>query len=324
MSTTTGTAPATTGANAGTAVAPANNALAAKSKEMVESVMHRVEEMEQAGQLMLPANYAAGNALRLAWLHLQNVTDKNGNRALDVCTTESVANALLEMVIKGETVGKSQCYFIPTGNKLTFWEDYRGKLMRAKRDTEIAKVNPQVIYAKDNFVYTVDEDGEMQLVKHETCLANINPAEIVGAYAVVINKDNTRHLEVMTMDMIKASWGQGAAKGNSMAHTKFSDQMCKKTVIARACKIALGSSDDSELEKNDLQRPDEAGDTREEAQQQVQHLNAPAFEDAEYEDVTGTANAGDKPAEAIPAQPAKPASKPASKPAGKKKNECPI
>ena len=56
----------------------------------------------------------------------------------------------------------------------------------------------------------------------------------------------------------------------------------------------------------------------------MQHLNAPAFEDAEYEDVTGTANAGDKPAEAIPAQPAKPASKPASKPAGKKKNECPI
>lgn len=217
--------------------------------------------MTEAGELVLPANYHAGNAVKLAWLYLQTVTDKNGKPAVDVCTRESICNCFLEMVIKGLSVGKKQCYFIVTGNQLSFWEDYRGKLMRTKRDTEIADVNPQVIYEGDKFAYSVDENGHYQLVSHETGLSNININKIVGAYAVVIKKDGSRYIEVMTMEQIRNSWMQGAAKGNSGAHTKFTDQMAKKTVLSRACKIALGSSEDEEEE-----RPDEATAMRDAAQ----------------------------------------------------------
>ena len=44
--------------------------------------------------------------------------------------------------------------------------------------------------------------------------------------------------------MIRKAWGQGAARGNSGAHLNFTDQMAKKTVIARACKIELDSTED--------------------------------------------------------------------------------
>lgn len=245
------------------AVPTSQNATALKrfQEETADMVLTRVEAMTDAGELVLPANYHAGNAVKLAWLYLQTVTDKNGRPAVDVCTRESICNCFLEMVIKGLSVGKKQCYFIVTGNQLSFWEDYRGKLMRTKRDTDIVDVNPQVIYEGDKFAYTVDENGHYQLASHETNLSNININKIVGAYAVVIKEDGSRYIEVMTMEQIRNSWMQGAAKGNSGAHTKFTDQMAKKTVLSRACKIALGSAEDEEEE-----RPDEAAAQRDAAQ----------------------------------------------------------
>lgn len=238
-----------------------SKALVALQKNIGDNVLARVTELEQAGELVLPSGYTAGNALKMAWLNLQNVKDRNGRPALEVCKQASICNALLEMVIKGLSVAKKQCYFIVAGDQLTFWEDYRGKLMRAKRDTEIADVNAQVVYKGDNFQYTVDEMGRYQLVAHETKLENINLSNILGAYAVVVTKDGDKWIEVMTMEQIRKSWQQGAAKGNSGAHNNFTDQMCKKTVISRACKIALGAA------VEDADEPDTAAMQREAAQQ---------------------------------------------------------
>jgi recombination protein RecT len=255
-----------------------STAIVRLQKNISDNVLERVTALEQAGELNLPAGYTAGNALKLAWLYLQNVKDRNQRPALEVCEKASVANCLLEMVVKGLSVAKKQCYFIVAGNQLTFWEDYRGKLMRAKRDTEIADVNAQVVYKGDDFVFTVDEFGRYQLVKHETKLENINIANIVSAYAVVVTKEGKRWIEIMTMEQIRKSWQQGAAKGNSGAHTNFTDQMCKKTVISRACKIALGAA----VEEAD--EPDTAAIQREAAQQP---------QNADYVDMTEQATVVD-------------------------------
>lgn len=252
-------------------------AMVALQKNIGDSVLARVTELEQAGELVLPSGYTAGNALKMAWLNLQTVKDRNGRPALEVCTQHSICNALLEMVIKGLSVAKKQCYFIVAGDQLTFWEDYRGKLMRAKRDTEVASVTAQVVYKGDGFEYTVDELGRYQLVKHETKLENVNLQNILGAYAVVVTKDGDKWIEVMTMEQIRKSWQQGAAKGNSSAHNNFTDQMCKKTVISRACKIALGAA----VEEAD--EPDTAAMQRNAAQQPKQP------ETVEYEDMTESA-----------------------------------
>jgi recombination protein RecT len=228
-----------------------NNTMMKRISENISTqVLDRVSIMQKAGEITLPKGYEVGNALKSAWLYLQTVETRTKQRAIDVCTKDSIANCLLEMVVKGEHP-MQHCYFIPTGNTLSFWERYTGKLMRAKRDTDIKEVNPQVVYDGDTFVYTVDSDGLLQLVKHETNLANMDNSKIVGAYAVVINKDGSHHLEVMTMDMIRKAWQQGAAKGTSGAHTNFTDQMAKKTIIGRACKIALDSTEDGHNDDSD-------------------------------------------------------------------------
>lgn len=283
-------------------------------------VLERVAAKQKAGELVLPKGYEAGNALNSAWLYLQTIETKTKQKAIDVCTKNSIANALLQMVIKGEHCG-THCYFIPCGNSLEFWERYTGKLMRAKRDTNIQSVHAQVIYDGDNFVYTVDENGDYQLVKHETSIDNMDISKIKGAYAVVVNKDGSRHLEIMTMDMIRKAWGQGAARGNSGAHTNFTDQMCKKTIISRACKVALDSTSDGE-EEDSMVPPTTASQERDIANEGVINVSATTksvatshhddFEDsAEYEDL------GSEHAETT-----KTASEPSAQ--GKKVRECPI
>ncbi len=282
-------------------------------EETADMVLTRVEAMTEAGELILPANYHAGNAVKLAWLYLQTVKDRNDRPAVDVCTRESICNCFLEMVIKGLSVAKKQCYFIVTGNQLSFWEDYRGKLMRAKRDTDIADVFPQVIYEGDKFAYSVDERGQYQLESHETSLNNIDIDKIVGAYAVVVKKDGSRHIEVMTMAQIRNSWQQGAARGQSGAHKNFTDQMCKKTVIARACKVELGAAEDDEEEV----RPDEAAAQRDAAQQITEPLPTTPYIDvtAQTSEIVDAATGEVVQPEPIAPQPQ------ASKPAGRK---CPL
>lgn len=269
-----GTAPA--GAQTAVAAQPTAVELQKKQVAITNEVLDRVNAMQQAGELKLPDGYTAGNALKFAWLALQDIKDRNGRAALEVCTKASIANSLLKMCIYGESIGKQQCYFIVTGNVLSYFEDYRGKLMRAKRDTEIKEVHAQVVYEGDEFTYTIDDNGEYQLVEHKTKLENINIAKIKAAYAVVINKDGSKHIEIMTMEMIRNSWGQGAAKGNSMAHTKFTDQMAKKTVISRACKIALGAATEEpdEVDRAQMER---------EAAQQTPALQK--AEDAQFEEL---------------------------------------
>ena len=251
-------------------------ALKRMQEETTQQIMERVTGWQETGEVVLPKGYHVGNAIKLAWLYLQTVENLQHQKAIDYCTKDSICNALLNMVINGEYPQK-HCYFIMYGNRLEWQERYLGKLMRAKRDTEIGKVNAQVIYEGDEFVYTIDENGEKQLVKHVPNLANIDNTKILAAYAVVINKDGTRHIEVMTRTQIQKAWEQGAMKGKSGAHTNFTDQMCMKTVIQRACKIALDSTADPGDDDDAPNHYDEATAEREAAQGR-QAIDAEAVE----------------------------------------------
>jgi len=162
----------------------------------------------------------------------------------------------------------------------------------------------------------VDENGQYQFVSHETNIGNIDITKIKGAYAVVVNKDDSRHLEVMTIDQIKKAWGQGAAKGNSGAHVNFTDQMCKKTIIARACKIALDSTSDQETDDS-MTPPDPSEAVREQAQHALPKGTASGddlLNNADFEEVNEGGDNGTGTAEPAPEP----------QPAAKPKRECPV
>jgi len=223
------------------------NVLALVKKDTVDIVAAKVREFQERGELHFPPYYSPENAMKAAWLKLQETTDRNGKPALQVCTKDSIANALLKMVVYGLTPLKDQGYFIVYGNKLTWQNSYFGNIALWKRATGSDK-DPVavVVYEGDEFEYEI-VDGEIKILRHKQNIDNVKPDKIVAAYAILTYSDGEKKVTMMTMDEIRAAWNQGQTKGKSPAHTNFPAEMAKKTVINRACKIAIKSSDDSSL-----------------------------------------------------------------------------
>ena len=278
-----------------------------KYDNVSEQVLARIEQFQKEGGMVLPKDYSVENHMKSAWLILQSTTDRSGKPALQVCTKESIANALLDMVLQGLAVSKKQGYFIVYGDKLEFQRSYFGTIALAKRTGGI-KGEPvaNVIYEGDEFIYEIDpRTARISIVRHSQSIDNIDNTKIKGAYALVTLADGSTQTTIMSMQQIRTAWGQGATKGASPAHKNFAEEMAKKTVIGRACKAIINSSDDAWLYDG---KSDETDDNAE--RQREATTAAPKqviIEAEEYEDVTATA--------AAETQPAKPADKAAKAPA---------
>lgn len=213
--------------------------------EVVEFVLGRIAQFQTHGELKLPDNYSAENSVRSAWLILQD------GDILTKCTPASIANAMLKMVLQGLNPNKHQCSFIAYGTKCTLQREYAGAIAIAKRNG-MKSVTAQVVYEGDEFEFLVDTETALKkITKHVQTIASMTSGKIIAAYAMVELSDGRKSVEIMTMQQIQSAWQMGATKGNSPAHKNFPDQMCMKTVINRAIKLIINSSDDSDLFDDD-------------------------------------------------------------------------
>lgn len=238
-----------------------------RQPDITDQVGRKLSKLEATGDIHFPKNYSYENALKGALLVLQETKDRNKNLVLNSCSKESIANALLEMCIKGLSVTKKQGYFIAFGSKLTFLESYHGKVAMVKRMIDVKSVSAQVIYEGDEFEYGVNPQTGMKVIhKHEQKLENIDNTKIKGAYAVIVENDGLTHLEIMSFAQIQKAWGQGQTKGNSDAHINFAEEMSKKSVISRLCKNIINTSDDGSLEIPDDEGKDKFDHMKESGQ----------------------------------------------------------
>ncbi|MFA5252762.1 MAG: RecT family recombinase, partial [Phycisphaerae bacterium] len=211
--------------------------------------------------------YSAANALKSAWLMLQEVRDKDKNLAINTCTKASIANALLDTVIQGLNPAKKQVYYVAHGRLLTMYRSYLGtKAVCMRVDKTLGDIYAEVVYKGDNLEYRI-ERGRRLIEKHSQKLENIDDANIVAAYAVAVDKEgNVKRSELMTLEQLKQSWKQSPVhpideKGNineKSTHAKFTAEMAKRTVTARMAKHIIGTSDDSDLVIQSVRRTDDA------------------------------------------------------------------
>jgi recombination protein RecT len=229
---------------------PASQTPSVLEKSIADNVLSRIKVFEETGSINLPKDYSAPNALKAAWLILlETKTSKNNGEkpVLEMCTRESVANALLKMVVQGLNPVKRQCSFVAYGNQLTCQREYQGTIAIAKRDAGLVKIIANAVFKDDVFEYEIDaETGVKKVIKHTQTLDTM-AGPVKGAYATKIYIDGSKVTEIMPMNQIQAAWRQGPSKGESPAHKNFPDQMAVKTVINRALKIDINSSDDSAL-----------------------------------------------------------------------------
>lgn len=225
----------------------AQNASLVINNSFIDGLSAQLREKQQYG-LTFPADYNPTNALMGAYLILKETTDKNGKNILQSCSQASIANALMDMTTLGLNAGKKQGYFIAYGGKCQFQKSYFGNITLARRNG-LKKISAEVIYEGDTFKYHI-ENGEKVIDVHEQDFMNIDVDKVKGAYAVATMEDGSIKVEVMNISQLKKSWNQrmgGLKEDAGSTHAKFKDQMAKKTVINRLCKMIANTSTDGNI-----------------------------------------------------------------------------
>ena len=182
---------------------------------------------------------------------LKETKDRNNKPILESCSQISIANSLMNMATLGLSVQKKQGYFIAYSGQCQFQRSYFGNITIARR-YGMKDIHAEIIYQGDKFKYHI-EDGNKVLDYHEQDFMNIDNEKILGAYAVVLMEDGTKHLEVMNIKQIKQAWSQGFGykeNGNG-THQKFTDQMAKKTVVNRALNQIINTHGDVFVQEAD-------------------------------------------------------------------------
>ena len=229
----------------------------------VDAILEKVKVFQAQGELDLPVNYSAPNALKAAWLILQEVKDKNKDPVLQVCSKATIANSLLNMVVQGLNPIKKQCYFIAYGRALQLSPSYLGNMAVALRlNPHLKAIYSEVIYKGDK-VLTSIVLGQRLIKEHTQDFDNIDIRKITGAYAIAVDRDNEpARTEIMNWAQIIQSWKQSQTHpvqndgglNQKSVHYKYTDQMCKRTAINRLCKYLISQSDDSTLALNKVKQ----------------------------------------------------------------------
>ncbi len=214
-------------------------------RKTVDVAEKRIRELEEAGELHLPNDYSASNALRSAWLTLQETKDKNSKPVLEACNRTSIINALLETVILGLSPAREQVYYVAYGRHLVAQPSYFGRMALAKRVDNVLDIRAEVIYEGDEVTIEV-VNGNKVVSSHKSKFVNIDDNKVTGAYAVLEFADSRKdRYTIMNMEDIKSAWSMG--RGETDTHKKFTARMARKTVISRACNEIINSANDNYL-----------------------------------------------------------------------------
>ena len=106
----------------------------------IELILAKVNNLKEIGGIALPPDYSAENALRSAWLILQESQDSNKKPILPQATPDSISNALFNMIVQGLNPAKHQCSFILYGNKIHMQREYAGSIAMARRFSNMKDV----------------------------------------------------------------------------------------------------------------------------------------------------------------------------------------
>lgn len=205
-------------------------------RQITSGVNKRIEE-KQNENFIVPPNYSLGNALSNAYYELKNSSSGN---LLSQCTDESIYISLLDMVAQGLSPAKKQCYFIKYGDKVQLRRSYFGTMKVVKELNEVKDIWAGVIFEGDVFKSEI-VNGRRRFVSHESDWENQdNP--IKGAYCIIKDINDEEHLTIMTKKQIDKAWSKAKTKN---VQVDFPDQMAMRTVINRAAKSFINTSNDS-------------------------------------------------------------------------------
>lgn len=237
-------------------------------KNVGDQVIERVNSLCEAGFTM-PADFSYVNAIKMSMLKLQELKDKNGRSALEVCTPASISTALFQMVTKGLNAALNQGYLIVRGDQLCFQESYFGKVLMVKRIHPDWHPQPVVIREGDVFEHGIDvTTGKKFIIKHEQKFENLDK-DFVGGYIYLPTGD----VHIMTKKQIMAAWAKSSSREQA-THKAFSEKMVGKTLVNSGCNMIINATPSYNVAVEESSNPEVDEQSGVEEQQPMEFVEA--------------------------------------------------
>lgn len=193
--------------------------------------------------IILSKNYDVKTAMANLYLDLIQVVNKNGKPALEVCTPESIQEAITKCINEELDVGKDQAYLICYGDKLICQPSYFGNVKKARALTRV-RIFSNVIRDGEQADIEARLDGSI-IIHHKPSIKCLNN-KIIAVYAVATDIDTNRvvNSDIMSIEEVKKSWLKSQNGGKTAK--EFEHEFARKTVENRLAKHFVNKSDDSE------------------------------------------------------------------------------
>ena len=122
---------------------------------------------------------------------------------------------------------------------------YFGTMAITKRLQSVKDIFAQVVYEGDEFEFEIN-GGTKKITKHKQTLASMDSSKMIAAYCTIMHNEGKEYTEIITKKQIDMAWSKTKMKSNSVQR-EFPEDMAKRTVINKTCKMYTNTSDDSDL-----------------------------------------------------------------------------
>ena len=211
-----------------------NSVVATLSSQTQQWVMASVNDPNKG--VSLPKGYNLGNEIETAMFYIAQNTE-----ALQKCPQDSIVSALRDMALQGLSISKKQIYPIVYGNLLQMQRSYFGDITVLKQFFPYFEVTANVLYQGDKYAYRYDEIGNYYYITDvESSLEN-RDKPIIAAFGTIYDIRTKERIYgcVMTWNEIQKNWAK--AKTHNVQND-FPQEMAKRTLIRRMCKLFINTS----------------------------------------------------------------------------------
>lgn len=218
-------------------------------KALLEQARPRIAEI-------LPKHLSAERMVRIA------LAAAHRNPKIAECSPLSIVNCVIQASELGLEPGGAlrHAYLVPYAKECTFQPSYMGLLELARRSGAFQQIEARCIHARDKFTLAYTPMAEFT---HLPFLGD-DPGLMTHAYAYAILANGGRVFEIATHAEVEAARAQSRAK-DSLAWTKFYDEMAKKVVLKKLlkrqpCSVELARAVELDNREYDLEaRPAASG-----------------------------------------------------------------
>lgn len=204
--------------------------LAPAAQNKLTSVKDLIMKCRPQIEAALPRHMTAERLARIAFSACQRMP-----KLLD-CSQQSLALSIINAAELGCEPGLTgESYLVPYGNTCQLIIGYKGLMKLARNSGMVKSFQVAIVREGDEFSY---ERGSNKFLKHKEAPDNEeSPITHVWAGAIV---EGEFEFDVMTINQINKVRSRSRAKDSGPWVTDY-EEMCKKTVIRRFCKLLPAS-----------------------------------------------------------------------------------